>query len=161
MITNANIFRGGKINFVKQPRLGELSAHPHTYLVCTCTDSVGQLHLYCHYTSKTRTGFSSLLAFVVSQITSNIFVKEQGKTQLTSFCVCQFLLKRKMFYLFGQVYCEWFKFPDNWNYFSMFKQGICNNKGECKCGECVCNLDTSFKGTTCEVCPVRSSPGIY
>jgi len=34
------------------------------------------------------------------------------------------------------------------------KNGImCNGKGTCKCGKCTCNLDTFYRGNTCEDCP--------
>ena len=35
-------------------------------------------------------------------------------------------------------------------------QLICNGKGQCVCGKCVCNEDSGYFGPMCEDCPVRS-----
>ena len=40
-------------------------------------------------------------------------------------------------------------------YFAMFQ--LCNGVGTCECGVCICNASSSYKGPTCEECPVSYS----
>lgn len=48
-----------------------------------------------------------------------------------------------------QITCKYFKLIC-----LFFKKEICNGKGKCVCGKCVCDPNSGYFGLQCEDCPV-------